>query len=80
MGERNAMNEEQPILQKPLEYFAASKEFVGMCNLNGFKTLGEILELDVHKMLTKPEFNVRLLMELYSILKTYRLEECIKEE
>jgi hypothetical protein len=66
-------------LQKPIKSFASSEEFIAMCNLNGFDTLGDILELEVNEMLAKPEFNVRMLMELYSILKNYQLEKCIKE-
>jgi DNA-directed RNA polymerase alpha subunit len=73
------MRDEHPILVTPIEKIAASVEFVEMCNRNGFKTLSDILEYEAHEMLTKPDFTVRLLIEFYSILKSYKLERRIKE-
>lgn len=73
------MKEEQTVLLKPLEIFHTSEEFTQMCNINGFKTLGEIVKLEVNEMLVKPEFNLRMLKELYQLLEKYHLEECLKE-
>lgn len=73
------MKEEHPILHKPIETIATSDEFLEMCQINNFKTLSEIIELPVNEMLSKPGFGARMLKELYSILKSYHLEDRIKE-
>jgi hypothetical protein len=73
------MNEELSILEKPIQTIATSKEFQEMCNLNGFKTLKDILEFKVNYLLTIPEFNHRILKELYQILEVYNLTGKIKE-
>jgi hypothetical protein len=78
-GRKKDMNKDHPIMLQPIEDVGASKEFVEMCNLNEFKTISAILKLQAHEMLKKPLFNVRLLMELYRILKSYNLEKNIKE-
>jgi hypothetical protein len=73
------MKEEHTLLHEPIELIATSDEFLEMCQLNNFKTLNEILELPVNEMLLKPKFGMRMLKELYSILKSNRLEKYLKE-
>jgi hypothetical protein len=73
------MNGQYTITEKPIQLLATSKEFQSMCGKNGFKNLGDILELHVNEMLTKPEFNHRMLKELYKILLAHNLEGNIKE-
>ena len=73
------MSEELSILEKPIQTIATSKEFQEMCNLNGFKSLKGILEFQVNDLLTKPEFNYRMLKELYQILEVHKLTGKIKE-
>ena len=71
--------EEHPIFAKPIEFIATSEEFLLMCNQNNFKTIGQIIEWNVNELLQKPEFNLRMLIELNSILKSYNLDKYIKE-
>jgi hypothetical protein len=73
------MEAKQEILQKPISEVATSDEFLAMCNRNNFASLNEILGLTVNEMLVKPKFNMRMLKELYQILKSYHLEGAIKE-
>lgn len=73
------MNEEYTILSKPIKDFSFSEEFLLMCNTNGFKTLGDIVQLQVNEMLKKPEFKLRTLKELYQVLEDNQLEKYIKE-
>ncbi len=73
------MKEIHPILQRPLVNFKLSEEFKHMCDLNQFQTLGEILQYQVNEMLRKPEFNLRMLKELYQILEDNHLEGYLKE-
>ena len=68
-----------PILHKAITHIAMSNDFIEMCKLNGFKTLNEIIQIPVKELLTKPEFNYRMLTELYSILKNQSLEKYLIE-
>ena len=79
MREKDAMKKDQPILQKPLASFSTSEEFSQMCQVNGFTTLDEIIKLQVKEMLRKPEFNLRMLKELYQMLEDNHLEGYLKE-
>jgi len=73
------MSEKLSILEKPIQLLATSQEFLEMCKKNGFENLGNILELHVNDMLRRPEFNHRMLKELYQILDSYNLAGSIKE-
>jgi hypothetical protein len=79
MTNRRIMNGEYTITEKPIQLLATSQEFQSMCNKNGFKNLNDILELHVNDMLIRPEFNYRMLKELYKILQAYNLTANIKE-
>jgi DNA-directed RNA polymerase alpha subunit len=73
------MIENEEILRGPLKDIGASQEFIEMCKKNDFIKLADILELHVNEMLKKPDFNHRMLKELYKILEknglTYQLKE-----
>ena len=73
------MENVQQILNKPIKNFTLSEEFYHMCYLNGFETLDEIIQLQVNEMLRKPEFNLRMVKELYQILENNHLEKYLKE-
>ena len=73
------MNGKHSILNTPIEIIATSNEFQEMCKINGFNNLGKIIEFNVNDMLKKPEFNHRMLKELYQILEVHNLTKCIKE-
>jgi preprotein translocase subunit Sec63 len=73
------MSGEFTITEKPIQFFATSKEFQEMCEKNGFENLGSILELHVNEMLQRSEFNHRMLKELYQILDSCNLTGKIKE-
>jgi len=73
------MNETHPILQQPIESLCMSEEFIHMCYLNHFNSIGEILALQVNEMLKKPEFGMRMLKELYQLLEDNNLERSLKE-
>jgi hypothetical protein len=73
------MKQEKTILNQPISEFATSNEFEAMCERNGFDSLEKILVLPVSKMLNKPEFNHRMLKELYQILQEYNLTGKLKE-
>lgn len=74
------MGADTTILYKPIKNLHASDEFLEMCKQNNFKNLNEILELHVNEMLTKPQFGMRMLKELYSFLKAEGLEKYLKEK
>jgi len=73
------VKEDNAILERPLESFSTSEEFGQMCQLNGFNTLREILLLEVNDLLKRPEFNLRMLKELYQLLEDNHLEKVLKE-
>ena len=73
------MEAKHQILHIPIAKVATSEEFLAMCNQNDFKSLNDIIALTVNEMLAKPKFNMRMLKELYQILKGYQLEKFIKE-
>ena len=73
------MDAKHQILHTPIAEVATSEEFLEMCNQNDFKSLDDIIALTVNEMLAKPKFNMRMLKELYQILKGYQLEKIIKE-
>ena len=74
------MEDQRQILNRSLMKFQLSEEFYHMCILNDFKTLGEIVQLKVKEMLSRPEFNLRMLTELYQLLEDNHLEKCLKEQ
>jgi hypothetical protein len=68
------------ILDKPLDQFALSAEFLEMVRINNFKNLGEITKIPVHELLKLPYFRYRVLVELMTILKFYKLESVLIED
>jgi hypothetical protein len=72
-------NEINPIFDTAITHVAISNDFIEICKLNGFKNLNDIIKIPVKELLTKPEFNYRILTELYSILKSHHLEKCLIE-
>ncbi len=71
--------ETDPILEYSITQIALSNEFIEMCKVNEFNTLKDILKFPVNALLNKPDFNHRMLIELYSILKMYNLEKHLIE-
>jgi hypothetical protein len=74
------MVENHSILEKPLNHFALSDEFQEMVRINNFKNLGEITKIPVHELLKLPYFGYRVLVELMTILKFYKLESALIED
>ncbi|MFT3738459.1 MAG: hypothetical protein QM786_06855 [Breznakibacter sp.] len=75
------MNEEfHSILDKPLDQFALSAEFLEMVRINNFKNLGEITKIPVQELLKLPYFGYRVLVELMTILKYYKMESVLIED
>ena len=74
------MEDINSILDKPLDQFALSAEFLEMVRINNFKSLGEITQIPVHELLKLPYFGYRVLVELMTILKYYKLESALIEE
>lgn len=68
------MVEDHSILDKSLDQFALSAEFLEMVRINNFKNLGEITKVPVPELLKLPYFGYRVLVELMTILKYYKLE------
>lgn len=68
------------ILKKPLNHFALSDEFLEMVRINQFKTLGEITDIPVSKLLKLPYFKYRVLNELITILKCYNLDSELSDD
>jgi DNA-directed RNA polymerase alpha subunit len=73
------MMEDLHLLEKPIEQFQASNEFRNMCRINKFKTLNDIVNYRVSKLLEKPEFGMRILLELIHILEKHHLEDFLKD-
>jgi DNA-directed RNA polymerase alpha subunit len=65
------------ILEKPLDEFALSNEFLEMVRINNFRNLGEITRIPVTDLLKLPYFGYRVLAELMTILKFYKIESAI---
>lgn len=81
MGEINkrVMEETHPILTQHIDLIVTSDELHTAFKLNGFQCIGEIIQFKAFEILEMPGFNVRLLMQLYSLLKYHNLEMLIKE-
>ena len=73
------MVENQSILDEPLDKFVLSEEFQEMIRINNFNSLGEITKVPVHELLKLPYFRYRVLVELMTILKFYKLESVLIE-
>lgn len=67
------------ILNRPIDHFAISDEFLEMCLINRFNTLEDIIKYSAKELLQKEKFGARMLKELYTILKAYHLEERLSE-
>jgi len=74
------MAKDSPVLKKPLSHFALSDEFLEMARINRFSTLGEITDIPVSKLLKLPYFGYRVLMELITILKHYKIESVLSDD
>lgn len=73
------MEEVHPILAMKIQHIVASDDFIKACELNGFNKLADIIKLPAHQILNLPGFNVHMLMELYTILKGYKIENLLKD-
>lgn len=74
------MVENHSILDEPLDKFALSAEFQEMVRINNFGSLGEITKIPIPDLLKLPYFGYRVLVELITILKFYKLESEMIEE
>ena len=74
------MVKDQSVLKKPLGHFALSDEFLEMVRINQFKSLGEITDIPVSKLLKLPYFKYRVLNELITILKYYGLDSVLSDD
>jgi DNA-directed RNA polymerase alpha subunit len=80
-GIKNGSNhmENLDLLEKPIEQFQLSIEFLEMCRINNFKKLSEILKYNVSELIDKPGFRMRMLKELIYLLEKYQLEDYLKD-
>ena len=67
------------LLDQPIEKLQFSNEFRAMCAQNKFKTTSDIVKYPVSKLLDKPGFTMRILMELIKVLKEKELEDYLKD-
>ena len=68
------------LLEQQIEQLQVSDEFwVIMCTQNKFKTISDIVKYPVSKLLDKPGFTMRMLMELIRLLKDKKLEDYLKD-
>ena len=74
------MVKDHPILKKPLNHFALSDEFLEMVRINQFNNLGEITNIPVSQLLKLPYFGYRVLNELITILKCYKLDSVLSDD
>lgn len=74
------MVENHSILEKPLDEFALSNEFQEMVRINNFRNLGDITRIPVPDLLKLPYFGYRVLAELMTILKFYRIDSLLIDE
>lgn len=68
---------ENPVLLSDLDL---SEQFVLMTKANGFRTLDEILQFPVVKLLKLPKFDYHILHELVKLLTKLGLEDSLVEE
>lgn len=73
------MVENHSILERPLDEFALSNEFLEMVRINDFRNLGEITRIPVPELLKLPYFGYRVLAELMTILKFYKIESALMD-
>ena len=73
------MTNSHQILAENIEQLHVSTEFSMMCKMNGFKTLGEIVKHPVSELTNMPEFGMRMLKELITLLKGYGIDELLKD-
>lgn len=73
------METSHPILTRKIEHIATSDEFLKVCKQNNLLSLEEILHHTTDELLKKPGFNMRMMMELITILKGNKLEYLLKE-
>jgi len=67
------------LLEQQIEHLHVSDEFWVMCTQNKFKTISDIVKYPVSKLLDKPGFTMRMLMELIRLLKEKKLEDYLKD-
>jgi hypothetical protein len=67
------------LLNQPIEQLQFSNEFRAMCTQNKFRTISDIVKYPVSKLLDKPGFTMRILMELIKGLKELQLENFLKD-
>jgi DNA-directed RNA polymerase alpha subunit len=67
------------LLEQQIEQLQVSDEFWVMCTQNKFKTIADIVKYPVSKLLDKPGFTMRMLMELIGLLKEKKLEDYLKD-
>jgi len=67
------------LLNQPIEQLQFSNEFRAMCTQNKFKAIADIVKFPVSKLLDKPGFTMRILMELIKVLKEKKLEDYLKD-
>jgi DNA-directed RNA polymerase alpha subunit len=73
------IQDQSEILDVPVEHIACSDEFLEMCSINEFKNLRDIIEYPAYELLKKEKFGARMLKELYTILKAYKLQDKLIE-
>lgn len=67
------------ILKKPIAETGISDEFRKMCDLNGFKTLEDIVIFRAAQLTKKPGFSMHVFKELIVVLKKNGLESRLKD-
>ena len=72
------MDANKLILKRPIGELEVSDDFRKMCDLNGFKTLGDIVKFRAAELTKKPGFGMRILLELIEVLRKNGLEKCLK--
>lgn len=74
-----ALTNKDPILLRPINELDVSREFKAMAKINGYKTLGEILESNVSELPRRPQSGYRILKEFLDILDEHKLIDLVKD-
>jgi hypothetical protein len=67
----------EPLLNKPIRQLGMGTEFALICEIEGYASLGELLQRHTSELLKLPGFNYHLLVEYINFLELHRLAHYI---
>lgn len=70
----------EPVLNKPIDQLKLGKQFLLICEVAGFYSLGYLLEVHTSELLNLPGFNYHILGEYIDFLESQNLGHYIDVE